>query len=345
LPESKNNKSAVLLVNLGSPVSPEKKDVGRYLKEFLMDPYVIDVPYLLRYFLVNFMIVPKRAANSAALYKKIWAQEGSPLIVNTENLTRKVSDVLNIPVIMAMRYGEPSIASSIKKLKALKVDNLYVVPLYPQYAMSTTLSVNKEVEKQIAKYLPGIRITTTPPFYKDKEYISLLASNMKSQLADKSFDHLLFSYHGLPERHLRKTDPSGSHCLASESCCQTSHEAHQFCYKHQCFLTTELLAKTMGLTADRYSVSFQSRLGKDPWIQPYTSEAILKLAEKGIKKLAVTTPAFVSDCLETIEEIGMEAKEDFLNAGGEEFHRIICLNDDFTWAETLGKWSKTALNI
>lgn len=346
LPKSTTQKNvAVLLVNLGSPISPDKSDVGRYLKEFLMDPYIIDVPYLLRYFLVNFMIVPKRSTSSASLYRKIWTAKGSPLIVNTEKLTNKVANLLKVPVVMAMRYGEPSIESGLKKLKKQGVDNLYVVPLYPQYAMSTTLTVNEEVERQINKHLSGVTVSTTSPFYEDEDYIRVLSASIKSQLADKAFDHLLFSYHGVPERHLRKTDPTGNHCLASENCCETPNKAHRFCYKHQCHVSTELVAQSLGLTPNQYSISFQSRLGKDPWIQPYTSDKIIQLAQSGIKKLAIVTPAFVSDCLETIEEIGMEVRKEFLQAGGDEFHRILCLNDDNDWADILAKWSKSALNL
>ncbi len=338
-------KPAVLLVNLGSPDHPEEKAVGRYLREFLMDRYVIDVPYLLRYFLVNFIIVPRRAGNSATLYQKIWTAEGSPLIFNTENLARKVGHKLNIPVIMAMRYGEPAIATAVQQLHNMQITDLYVVPLYPQYAMSTTLTVNKEVTKQLARLLPGINLTTAPPFYRDEDYLRVLTGNIRSQLAKTSFDHLLFSYHGVPERHLRKTDPTGNHCLINQDCCQVASEAHAVCYKHQCLVTTERVAQALGLPAEQYSISFQSRLGKDPWIQPYTTDTLKKLAAGGVKKLAVVTPAFVSDCLETIEEIGEEAREDFLAAGGSEFYRITCLNDDDNWVDTLVNWSKKALNL
>ena len=338
-------KPAVLLINLGSPERPEKKEVGRYLREFLLDKYVIDVPFLLRYFLVNFIIVPRRAAHSAALYQKIWTDEGSPLIINTDKLRKKIAARLKIPVIMAMRYGKPAIATAIKQLHDLQVTHLYVVPLYPQYAMSTTRTVNEEVGKQLDRLMPEAKVTFAPPFYANDEYIKALSINIEDQLASTSFEHLLFSYHGVPERHLRKTDPTGNHCLVTENCCEVANEAHKVCYKHQCLVTTKLVANSLGLQPEQYSVSFQSRLGKDPWIQPYTTDAIKKLAAGGVKKLAVVTPAFVSDCLETIEEIGDEAREDFLAAGGTGFYRIECLNDDDNWADTLVKWTKKTLNL
>lgn len=328
----------VLLVNLGSPQSPEVKDVKRYLNQFLMDGNVIDIPYILRLFLVRGIIVPKRSANSAKLYQKIWINEGSPLIVNSEKLADKVKNKISLPLALAMRYGDPSVKVGLEELTEAGVNNVLVVPLYPQYAMSTTRTVMEEVEEVHRKYMPKLKISYLPAFYNKAAYISAVASSIQHKIGQNRRNHLLFSYHGLPERHLKKTDPTGSHCLQSNDCCTTPNEAHTTCYRHQCYQTTELVAKELGLSKEEYSVSFQSRLGKDPWMQPYTTDIVKQLAKDGIQKLAVVTPAFVSDCLETIEEIGMEAKEDFIINGGKEFTRIECLNDNEVWANLLAAW-------
>lgn len=328
----------VLLVNLGSPQSPEVKDVKRYLNQFLMDGNVIDIPYLLRLFLVRGIIVPKRSANSAKLYQKIWTEEGSPLIVNSKKLANKVKTKISTPLVLAMRYGDPSVKSGLLELNDAGVNDVLVVPLYPQYARSTTQTVIDEVEKVKAKVFPHMKASYLSPFYNNDEYIKTLANSVGSKLKEEKPDHLLFSYHGLPERHLKKADPTGSHCLQSNDCCSTPNEAHTTCYRHQCFKTTELVAKELGLKKEDYSISFQSRLGKDPWMQPYTTDKVKELADEGTKNLAVVTPAFVSDCLETIEEIGMEAKDEFIQAGGNHFTRIECINDNEDWADLLGTW-------
>lgn len=330
----------VLLVNLGSPRSPETKDVKTYLNQFLMDGNVIDIPYLIRLLLVRGIIVPRRAENSAKLYQSIWTNDGSPLIVNSERLTEKLKGKTLTPLALAMRYGEPSVKAGLTELQEMNVDDVLVVPLYPQYAMSTTRTVMEEVEQIKRKYFSQLKVSYLPAFYNKSEYIKVLADSVRKSLEGVEADHILFSYHGIPERHLRKTDPTGSHCLQSENCCSTSSEAHNVCYRHQCIQTTQLVAKELGLEAGTYSNSYQSRLGKDPWMQPYTTDRVKSLPLEGIKNLAVVTPAFVSDCLETIEEIGVEAQQDFKNAGGEMFTRIDCLNADDEWVELLSEWVK-----
>lgn len=328
----------VLLVNLGSPQSPEVADVKKYLNQFLMDGNVIDIPYLVRLFLVRGIIVPRRAANSAKLYQSIWTEEGSPLIVNTEQLAEKVKVKISVPLAIAMRYGEPSVKAGFQELANKGVDDVLVVPLYPQYAMSTTRTVMEEVERVQHKNFPQVKVSYLPAFYDKEEYIKVLANSIKQSLEGVEYDHILFSYHGIPERHLRKTDPTGSHCLQSENCCSVHSEAHKTCYRHQCIQTTEKVAKEIGLEAGSYSNSYQSRLGKDPWMQPYTTDRVKALPNEGVKKLVVVTPAFVSDCLETIEEIGAEAYEDFTEAGGEFFTRINCLNAQDEWVKVLADW-------
>ncbi len=331
-------KRGVLLMNLGSPDSPELKDVKKYLNQFLMDGNVIDIPYLLRLFLVRGIIVPNRSKNSAKLYQKIWTDEGSPLIVNSEKLTAKIKRKISTPVALAMRYGQPSVKTGLQELVDKGVKHVLVVPLYPQYAMSTTKTVMEDVENAKNKHFSPLSLSFLPAFYNNETYIKTLANSIKAKLDTNKPDHLLFSYHGLPERHLKKSDPTGNHCLQTSNCCTTPNEAHKTCYKHQCVKTTELVATELGLKEGSYSNAYQSRLGKDPWMQPYTSETVKNMPAKGVKKLAVVTPAFVSDCLETIEEIGMEAKDDFLENGGKSFTRIECLNDNEDWADLLAGW-------
>lgn len=327
-----------LLVNLGSPNSTSVKDVRNYLDEFLMDKRVIDTPYLLRAFVVKGIILNTRPKKSAEAYKKIWWDEGSPLIVLSERLLKKVQTTSDVPIELAMRYGKPSIQSGIEKLVNKGVTEILLIPLYPQFAMATTETIVVLANKIIKKKYPNVTITDLPAFYNKEDYIQVLSNSVQQKIEQEKPDHLLFSYHGVPERHIRKSDITKSHCKIDGSCCNTPSPAHEFCYRHQCYETTKQVASTLNLKEGFYSTSFQSRLGRDPWLQPYTDQTIEEYAKKGIKKLAVVTPAFVSDCLETLEEIGMEAKEDFIGNGGEKFTSIPCLNDNDEWAATLSKW-------
>jgi len=327
-----------LLVNLGSPDSTDVKDVKKYLDEFLMDERVIDVPYLLRAFLVKGIILNTRPKKSAAAYKKIWWEEGSPLIVLSERLQKKVIDRSDIPVALAMRYGNPSMEQGIKELVDRGVTEIFMIPLYPQFAMATFETIEVLAEKIIEKKFPQVKISTLPAFYNDKNYIKVLSESIAKDLNENKPEHLLFSYHGVPERHIRKSDITKSHCKIDGSCCNTPSEAHEFCYRHQCYQTTKNVASALNLKEGTYSTSFQSRLGRDPWLQPYTDATIDKFAQNGISNLSVVTPAFVSDCLETLEEIGMEAKESFIENGGKQFNTIPCLNDQDDWAQVIANW-------
>jgi ferrochelatase len=333
-----------LLVNLGSPNSTSVKDVKNYLDEFLMDKRVIDTPYLIRAFVVKGIILNTRPKKSAEAYKKIWWKEGSPLIVLSERLHKKVQAKAHIPVELAMRYGNPSIESGIKKLAAKGVSEIYLIPLYPQFAMATTETIVVLANKIIKKQFPNLKITSEPAFYKQPDYIDVLSASIQKHLNETKPEHLLFSYHGVPERHIKKSDVTKSHCKIDGSCCNTPSAAHEFCYRHQCYETTKQVATKLALKEGFYSTSFQSRLGRDPWLQPYTDQTIDNFAKNGIKNLAVVTPAFVSDCLETLEEIGMEAKHSFIENGGENFSTIPCLNDDNAWAETLSAWINNFAN-
>ncbi len=328
----------VLMVNLGSPESTDPKDVKKYLDQFLMDERVIDVPYWARTLLVRGIILNTRPKKSAAAYKRIWWEEGSPLIVLSERLRKKVSAMSSIPVVMAMRYGKPSIESGLKELHAQGVDEVLLFPLYPQFAMATTETILVLAEEIRASLFPDMKFTSIPAFYNHPDYIQVLSNSIVEGLQGFDFEHLLFSYHGVPKRHIRKSDITKSHCRIDQSCCRTPSPAHQFCYRHQCYETTRLVAEKLQLSDSQFSVSFQSRLGFDPWLQPYTDRTIEKKGLGGTRKLAVVTPAFVSDCLETLEEIAMEGKEIFQEVGGAEFKMIPCLNDREDWVQTLARW-------
>ncbi|AUC82816.1 ferrochelatase [Lacinutrix sp. Bg11-31] len=327
-----------LLVNLGSPESPEPKDVKKYLGEFLMDERVIDVPLWARTLLVKGIILNTRPKASAAAYKKIWWEEGSPLIVLSERLQEKVQEQVDFPVALAMRYGSMTIKKGLQELVDKGCDEVFLIPLYPQFAMATTETILVLAEKIRADFFPNLKIDSLPAFYNNPEYISVLANSIKDDLKDKEYEHLLFSYHGVPERHIRKSDITKSHCKIDGSCCETASKAHEFCYRHQCKEVTRLVGEYLKLEPDTYSTSFQSRLGFDPWLQPYTDRTIERLGKKGIKTMAIATPAFVSDCLETLEEIAMEGEEIFHEMGGKEFSTIPCLNIDKAWVSLLAKW-------
>lgn len=325
-------------MNLGSPQSPTPKDVKPYLEEFLMDERVIDVPKWFRSFLVKGIILKTRPKRSAKAYQKIWWEEGSPLIVLSERLQEKVAAKTSVPISLAMRYGQPSIASRLAELNAKGVDDVLLVPLYPQHAMATTETILVLAEEIRAKQFPKMSFTHLPAFYHHADYIRVLSQSIQEYLQDKPWEHLLFSYHGVPERHIRKSDITNSHCKIDGQCCQTASEAHTYCYRHQCYETTRQVAEYLELRPGTFSTSFQSRLAGDKWLRPYTDKTIEEFAKNGTRHMAVVTPAFVSDCLETLEEIGMEAKEDFEEKGGEELHVVPCINDREDWVNVLSRW-------
>jgi ferrochelatase len=332
----------VLLVNLGSPASTSTKDVRKYLDQFLMDERVIDAPYWLRTLLVRGIILNTRPKKSAKAYKKIWWDEGSPLIVLSERLHTKVQEKTELPVALSMRYGDPSMKTGLQELHDKGVTDVLIIPLYPQHAMATTDTILVLAEQLRKEFFPQMTFTDIPAFYHKKEYIKVLAESIKTSLEGKEWDKILFSYHGIPERHVRKSDITKSHCKPNDSvnfeCCKTASPAHEFCYKHQCYETTRQVVEYLGIEPHQHFVSFQSRLAGDPWLQPYTDKMLEKYPNEGVKKLAVVTPAFVSDCLETLEEIAMEGKEEFLKAGGEKFYAIPCINDNDDWVDVLVNW-------
>jgi len=329
----------VLLVNLGSPDSTDTNDVRDYLDEFLMDERVIDLPKWFRTFLVKGIILKTRPKKSAKAYRKIWWKEGSPLIVLSEHLQDKVQKKVSVPVALAMRYGNPSIKKGLEDLKAQGVKEVLLVPLYPQFAMATTETILVLAEQLQKVHFPEMELTALPPFYNHPDYIRVLATSIQEALQGKNWEHLLFSYHGVPERHIRKSDVTKSHCKMDGKCCFTDSPAHAYCYRHQCEMTTQKVADYLELKEGSYSSSFQSRVSiLGSWLKPYTDKTVEEFAKKGTQELAIATPAFVSDCLETLEEIGMEAAEDFEDNGGKKLHVIPCINDREDWVNVLSRW-------
>jgi len=326
-------RQAILLVNLGSPASPKAADVRPYLDEFLMDPYVLDVPGFVRTLLVRGLILNTRPAKSAEAYAKIWTDAGSPLVVISEQTRVALEASMERPVGLAMRYGEPSIPHGIAELlaRAGEIDELVIVPLYPHYAMASTKTVEVAVEEALRG--KGVPYRFVAPFYDDPAYLDALAARMRADIPPGT-QFVLFSYHGIPQRHVRKMDPTGNHCLRSADCCSMPSTAWATCYRHQVLTTMEGVAQRLGLPADGYGFAFQSRLGGG-WLEPFTDKELLALPKRGVKRLAVVCPAFVADCLETLEEIDMRGRESFLAAGGESFAYLRCLNDDPAWIAAL----------
>ncbi|MDF9833460.1 ferrochelatase [Ereboglobus sp. PH5-5] len=368
-----SSKRAVLLVNLGSPDSPAVADVRRYLSEFLGDSRVIDRPRFawMRSLLVNRIIIPRRVENSAHAYASIWTEKGSPLVVTSMSVREKLAAVLggdgrakpqaepesaapaNDPtetpnngspggfalpspptVYLAMRYGKPSIASVVAQMAADGVGHVLLFPQYPHYAMSSWETLVVEVYAQAARLAPQMRIDCVQPFYKDDDYLAALVESAKPYLA-QPHDHLLISLHGIPERHLREADKSRAHCLCAKDCCEVDSPAHATCYRAQVLGTARGFAARAGIAPERYSITFQSRLVGEPWLSPYTDETLAQLPARGIKRLLVLSPAFVTDCLETLEELMVAGQKTFLDAGGESFQQIPCLNDQPAYVDFL----------
>ena len=333
-------KRGIVLMNLGSPDSTKVKDVRKYLNEFLMDGRVIDIPYLQRLLLVRGIIVPFRAPKSAEAYKTIWWKDGSPLVQLTKQLQTAVQQELDEPVTIAMRYGKPSPKDAYDELlkKAGNLEEVILFPLYPHYAMSSYETAVVYMKEVHAKEKFKFKLTTIKPYYNNVDYINAMSENMKPYLS-QDYDHILFSYHGVPARHIKKSDITDCHCLQVENCCNVDSAAHNYCYRHQCFKTTGLITSQLNIPSDKFSISFQSRLGKG-WLEPFTDIRLEQMPKEGIKKLLIICPAFVSDCLETLEEIAERGKEIFMNAGGESYIMIPCLNVHPLWVNAITKWIK-----
>lgn len=337
-------KTGILIVNLGTPDSFSTNDVRKYLREFLMDGRVIDIPLLPRFLLVNGIIAPFRAPKSARVYKKVWLENGSPLKVYGINLVELLRSELgnHFMVELAMRYQSPSIEQGIEAMMRSEVKQIIIVPLFPQYASATSGSIVQNVMDIMKKFPLFPEIQITGPFYNESFFLQPLAQRLKEAVVKGDYDQVLFSYHGLPERQIRKGD-STKNCLSND-CCTQIHSGNQFCYRAQCFETTRLLAKASNLDPEKCTTSFQSRLGRDPWIKPYTEDKIKGWPSQGVKRVLALSPSFVADCLETTEEIGMEYRDVFFESGGEKWDLLPCLNADLDWAKSLAGWLKTKVS-
>jgi protoporphyrin/coproporphyrin ferrochelatase len=327
--------TAVFLLNLGAPSSSNVYDVRKYLKQFLSDPRVIDIYPIARWLLLRLIILPFRTPKSAKAYESIWGKNGSPLLINSKSLLYKVSIQLGwtFKVALGMRYGEPSIEQALNSLDLFKCKKLIILPLFPHYASASTGSAVEESMALLSKSTIITEVSICGDFLNHPGYISSLSSKIEQYSKDHHFDYLLMSYHGLPERQVLKSE-STNRCNLSSACPKINSD-NRYCYRAQCYETSRLLAEELCLPENKWGVSFQSRLGRIPWIKPYTDEELKRLRKIGIKKLAICCPSFVADCLETLEEIGIGAKEQWLEIGGDSLDLIPCLNDDDLWATTV----------
>lgn len=323
------SKKGLLLLNLGSPEAPEPQAVRQYLNEFLTDPYVIDLPWGFRHILVKRFISPGRSVTTAAAYQKIWLEEGSPLVLFTRNFAAKVQKLVDSEVRWGMRYGTHAVR---EVLRAWEPEELVLVPLYPQYAESSTRTGIEEVRKYLSK---KTRLKVVRDFFDAPEFIDSEAELIQEHLDEFKPDRLLLSFHGLPEHHLRKLHPK--HCSMNEDCCSSVTHANRDCYRAQCFQTAKLIKSKLAFERDKISIGFQSRLGNKPWIRPFTDHIVNELAADGCRRLSVACPSFIADCLETLEEIQVRLKEQFLAAGGLDLKLIPALNDDDRWASNFVK--------
>jgi protoporphyrin/coproporphyrin ferrochelatase len=337
------NRTGVLLINLGTPDAPTAEAVGRYLRQFLMDGFVIDVPKPLRWFLVNVMIVPRRKGQSAKAYQKVQLPEGSPLRVYTRELADKVAARLAVDgdrfvVEYAMRYGNPSIAKALERLRSQDVSRIIVMPMYPQYAESSYRTAVEETKQRASELGLADRLSCFSVFYDRPGFINAYAGRVRESVQAWPVEHFVFSFHSLPVRHLKRLDATQTHCLVKSDCCDEIGAVNWNCYRAQCIFTARAIARELGLKDDGYTISFQSRLGRAEWLGPQTEDVLRKLAHAGFKRVAVACPSFVADCLETVEEIGIRARDNFIQAGGEELRLIPSLNSDPVWVEAVVDW-------
>lgn len=329
-------KTGVLLINLGTPDSPSVPDVRKYLREFLMDRRVIDIPYLNRFLLINFIIAPFRAPKSSKVYKELWTEKGSPLLCYGEDIKKMLQEALgdNYIVSLGMRYQSPSIRQAIEVLDNKGLDKIIVIPLFPQYASASTGSAIEETMKIISEWevIPNIDFISNFPDH--PLFIKAFAEIGKKYMEEEKYDHFLFTYHGLPERQITKASVQ-NYCQLNDKCCSKYHSKNRYCYRAQCFQTTRALAKALNIDEKDLTVSFQSRLGKTPWIKPYTDDIIKELAAKGKKRILAFSPSFIADCLETTIEVGIEYNDLFKEHGGEKVQLVESLNVNNTWVECL----------
>lgn len=335
--ESSTQPTGVLLIQLGTPDSTEVSDVRTYLREFLGDPRVIDLPAPARALLLNAVILPFRPRRSAEQYEKIWTDEGSPLTIHTEALTRAVQDALgdDFRVAFGMRYRNPSISSAVEELVAANCDRIIVLPLFPQYASASTGSAVEELLRAVGERWNVPEVTTINDFFDDPGFVHAVAGVARPHLDAFDPHHVILSYHGLPERQIKKSDPTGSWCLTRSDCCDRLVEANRFCYRAQCFATSRALAEALGLEEGSHTTTFQSRLAGQRWIEPYTDVEVKDLYKSGVRRLAVLTPSFTADCLETLEEIGIRLREQWQDIGGEDLLLVPCVNAEPAWVSAV----------
>jgi ferrochelatase len=329
-------KLGVLLINTGSTAAPRTAETRAYLREFLSDPRMLDKNPIVRWLVLNLFILPTRPKNSAEAYAAVWTDEGSPLIAISNRLKAGLEERMpGVVIEIGMRYGEPSIPGAFERLIAANVDRIIVAPLYPQYSSAANGSALELVYTLAAKPWNVPPIAVLPPFFDAEPFLDAWEAVTKPMYDDFKPDLLLMSYHGLPERHVQKSDRTGAHCLIKPDCCEAIVDANRNCYRAQCHATSRGLAKRLGIGPDDYMITFQSRLGREPWLTPATDLVLPELPGKGVKRLMIISPAFTADCLETLEELGIRAKEDFLAAGGEDFQLVPCPNDDPKWMDGL----------
>jgi len=343
--DSASKRVGVLLLNVGTPDSPAVSDVRRFLREFLSDRRVLDMSPPARWLLLNLIILPFRPRKSAAAYRAIWTPEGSPLLATSRGLREAVAGELgtDFTVELGMRYGSPSIADGLERLRQASPARIVVLPLFPQYSAATSGSAQDRVLEVAAESSDLPPIHTLGAFYDHSGFVDAHAAMARGPLAAFGADHLLFSYHGLPERQIRRGDPSGGlHCLVRDDCCAAIGPANHSCYRAQCFATTRALASALEIPAQRWSLSFQSRLGRSRWIQPHTDRILPELARRGVKRLAVSCPAFVTDCLETLEEIGIRLRQQWQDLGGDAFLLLPCPNTSPVWVRAVADMVREA---
>ena len=316
----------VLLINLGSPKELSKKSVRQYLRVFLSDDNVVDLPKFLQQFILRLFILPFRPKNTLEAYEKIWTKEGSPLIISTESIANKLTEKTGWNVEYAMRYEEPSIEKALHKFKKNEINKIYVISLYPHNAMATTVTTELETRNVAMNVSNDFELIFTKPFFDNEEYINAMVNSIRPYVENKSYDKIIFSYHGIPKRQAKKTDETGEHCFSTSNCCEIENDGSKDCYRSHTRIASDLTAKKLGLEDDQWEIAYQSRIGPG-WLTPFTDKRLAKLPEEGVDNIAILCPSFISDCLETLEEIDIRGRETFLKAGGKNMTYIPCLND------------------
>ena len=316
----------VLLINLGSPKELSKKSVRQYLRVFLSDDNVVDLPKFFQQFILRLFILPFRPKNTLEAYEKIWTKEGSPLIISTESIANKLTKKTGWNVEYAMRYEEPSIEKALHKFKKKEINKIYVISLYPHNAMATTVTTELETRNVAMNVSNDFELIFTKPFFDNEEYINAMVNSIRPYVENKSYDKIIFSYHGIPKRQAKKTDETGEHCFSTSNCCEIENDGSKDCYRSHTRIASDLTAKKLGLEDDQWEIAYQSRIGPG-WLTPFTDKRLAKLPEEGKDNIAILCPSFISDCLETLEEIDIRGRETFLKAGGKKMTYIPCLND------------------